>query len=47
MRGRWTYEDAGFRLEKGTYRWYVWPGFGARSKGAYGQLLGTSTFVVR
>ena len=47
MKWRWSYDDRHFRLKKGTYRWYVWPGFGARSKAAYGQLLGTSTFVVR
>jgi large repetitive protein len=47
MRSRWSYQGRAFRLEKGTYRWWVWPGFGARSKAAYGQLLGTATFVVR
>ena len=47
MRWRWAYDDQRFGLEKGTYRWYVWPGFGARSKAAYGQLIGISTFVVR
>ncbi|TML34715.1 MAG: hypothetical protein E6G24_03770 [Actinobacteria bacterium] len=47
MRSTWTYQGRRFRLEKGLYRWWVWPGFGPRSKAAYGQLLGTSTFVVR
>lgn len=47
MRWRWAYDDQRFGLEKGTYRWYVWPGFGPRSKAAYGQLIGISTFVVR
>ncbi|MFL5924554.1 MAG: Ig-like domain-containing protein [Gaiellaceae bacterium] len=44
---RWTYQGLRFRLTKGSYRWYVWPGFGSRSRAAYGNLLGTGTFVVR
>jgi hypothetical protein len=47
MARRWVYQNHRFSLWRGRYRWYVWPGFGARSKGAYGRLLGTSTFVVR
>ena len=43
----WSYQGRYFRLRKGTYRWYVWPGFGSRSAARYGQLLGTSTFRVR
>ena len=34
-------------LEPGRYRWYVWPGIGARGRAKYGALLGSSTFVVR
>jgi hypothetical protein len=44
---RWAYQGRAFRLGKGAYRWYVWPGFGARSRGEYGHLLGTATFGVR
>jgi hypothetical protein len=44
---RWTYQGRPFRLGKGVYRWYVWPGFRARSRGEYGHLLGTATFSVR
>ena len=47
MTGRWVYDDQSFRLQRGRYEWYVWPGFGARSKAVYGQLLGISKFVVR
>ena len=43
----WSYQGRNFRLQKGTYRWYVWPGFGSRSAARYGKLLGTSTFRVR
>ena len=42
----WAYEGRNFQLKKGTYHWYVWPGFGPRLKGHYGQLLGESTFRV-
>jgi hypothetical protein len=40
----WRYEGRRFRLRKGSYQWYVWPGFGPRSKARYGQLLGQSGF---
>jgi hypothetical protein len=43
----WSYQGRSIRLRKGTYRWYVWPGFGPRSAARYGQLLGTSTFRIR
>jgi hypothetical protein len=43
----WRYEGRSFQLRKGSYRWYVWPGFGPRSKPRYGQLLGQSVFRVR
>jgi hypothetical protein len=42
----WAYEGQNVSLKKGTYHWYVWPGFGPRLKGRYGQLLGESTFRV-
>jgi large repetitive protein len=44
---RWAYQGRSFRLGRGHYRWYVWPGLGARAKAAYGHLLGTATFTVR
>jgi hypothetical protein len=46
LRRAWSYRRAVNRLEKGTYRWYVWPGFGRRSEVRYGQLLGRSSFAV-
>jgi hypothetical protein len=42
----WRYEGRRYRLRKGSYRWYVWPGFGPRSRPRYGQLLGQSGFRV-
>jgi hypothetical protein len=47
MHSKWVYNGRTFKLRKGGYRWWVWPAFGPRSKAAYGQLLGTGTFVVR
>ena len=43
----WVYKGNRFRLRKGVYRWWVWPAFGPRSKGNYGQMLGTGKFTVR
>lgn len=34
------------RLAPGRYRWYVWPGYGARSRRNYGGLLGSSAFTI-
>ncbi len=44
---RWTYAGHRYRLQRGLYRWYVWPGFGPRQRGRYGQLLGQGVFRVR
>jgi hypothetical protein len=43
---RWTFEHVHYRLGRGLYRWYVWPGFGARGDVNYGPMLGSSTFVI-
>jgi hypothetical protein len=40
----WTYAGHRYRLTRGRYRWYVWPGFGARAYRQYGPPLGTSSF---
>jgi hypothetical protein len=34
-------------LEPGTYRWYVWPGFGTKDQARYGHLIGSSSFRVK
>jgi hypothetical protein len=46
LRRTWTFNGRRYRLRPGTYRWYVWPGFGRISASRYGRLLGSSTFVV-
>jgi hypothetical protein len=44
---RWAYGGHRFSMRRGTYLWYVWPGFGPKSKSRYGQLLGQGTFKLR
>jgi hypothetical protein len=46
LRRTWMYNGRRYRLRPGTYRWYVWPGFGRISASHFGRLLGSSTFVV-
>jgi hypothetical protein len=43
----WIYSGRRVKLVKGAYGWYVWPGFGPRSKSRYGQPIGQSAFTVR
>jgi hypothetical protein len=42
----WSYNGRRYKLRPGTYRWYVFPGYGRISASRYGRLLGSSTFVV-
>jgi hypothetical protein len=46
LKKRWEFGGRRWRFERGRYRWLVWPGFGARSKGDYGRRIGPSTFRV-
>jgi hypothetical protein len=43
----WLYSGRRFQLEKGSYKWYVWPAFPVRTKTRYGRLLGQGNFTVR
>ena len=43
---RWRFQGRVHRLVRGHYCWYVWPGFGPRSKRDYGRQLGKSCFTV-
>jgi hypothetical protein len=47
LKARWTYNGHRYRLQKGCYRWYVWPGIGAKSAARYGELLGQSEFCFK
>jgi hypothetical protein len=46
LRETWTYGGRRHRLVPGLYRWYVFPGLGARAANRYGPLLGGGTFRV-
>jgi hypothetical protein len=46
VKRRWVRLGTLQRLRRGRYRWYVWPGFGARPKARYGDLLGRRAFTV-
>jgi hypothetical protein len=45
LRRTWVFNGRRYRLRRGVYHWYVWPGFGLFSAGRYGRLLGGSSFV--
>jgi hypothetical protein len=44
--GSWTYLGHRYRLTRGHYTWFVWPGFGPLARGKYGSLLGQGSFDV-
>jgi predicted metallo-beta-lactamase superfamily hydrolase len=44
---KWVFGKKPFKLLPGTYRWFVWAGFGPRADVKYGPLLGQSTFLLR
>lgn len=46
LRRRWRFNGHVYRLVRGQYCWYVWPGFGARSAHRYGRGLGKSCFTI-
>jgi hypothetical protein len=42
----WVFQGHRYRLHRGVYHWYVWPGFGKFSANRYGSMLGGSTFFL-
>jgi HYR domain-containing protein len=40
----WTWGGRKYKLTKGLYSWFVWPGYGARADVNYGPLIGSATF---
>ena len=42
----WRFEGRRYRLTRGAYTWYVWPGLGAKAQARYETMLGKSTFRV-
>jgi hypothetical protein len=41
-----VYQGRAYRLTRGLYHWYVWPGYGRPSARRFGSLLGASSFIV-
>ena len=46
LKARWRYRGHHLRIKPGTYRWYVWPGFGPRTAERYGHMVGKSSFRI-
>ena len=46
LKRAWKYDGRRYTLARGTYRWYVWPGFGARANVDYGELMGSRSFQI-
>jgi hypothetical protein len=38
LRATWRFHGKTYKLTRGRYRWYVWPGYGPRSRHRYGRL---------
>ena len=47
LKRKWVYAGSRHRLSKGTYEWYVWPGYGARSDRRFGRLIGHRALRLR
>ena len=47
LKRKWVYAGRRHRLSKGTYEWYVWPGYGARSDRRFGRLIGHRALRLR
>jgi hypothetical protein len=43
----WSFHGHRYRLTRGRYRWYAWPGFGPRAAGRYGRLIRAGTFYFK
>ena len=41
----WVFHGHHYRLHRGVYHWYVWPGFGRLTAARYGGLVGRSSFL--
>ena len=41
----WVFHGHHYRLHRGIYQWYVWPGFGPLKAARYGGLVGRSSFL--
>jgi hypothetical protein len=46
LKRRWRFGGRSYRLAPAKYCWYVWPGYGKRSKRDYGKRIGRSCFRI-
>ncbi len=46
LKPSWRYRGHTYKLTAGSYRWYVWPGYGPRSAHHYGRLLSKGAVTV-
>jgi hypothetical protein len=44
LRAAWKSRGHSYRFTHGYYTWFVWPGFGPRANGRYGELVGHAIF---
>jgi hypothetical protein len=42
----WKWQGRKYKMGKGVYTWYVWPGYGPRANVRYGPLIGAATFQI-
>ena len=47
LQSSWTFHGHRYRLTRGSYRWYAWPGFGPRAAGRYGRVVRRGTFYFK
>jgi HYR domain-containing protein len=46
LKKSWKYAGRKYSLKRGLYTWFVWPGYGPRSRVDYGPMMGTRTFRI-
>jgi hypothetical protein len=46
LKRNWRFGGARRHLDPGTYKWYVWPGFGSLAAANYGRIVGSGTFKI-
>jgi hypothetical protein len=46
LKKTWKFNGRKYTLRPGVYTWFVWPGYGARSRIDYGPMMGSRTFRI-
>jgi hypothetical protein len=46
LKNPWKWQGRRYRMKRGVYSWYVWPGYGKRADVNYGPLMGSATFRI-